>query len=226
MNGQIITFNGGDRDYRGYLSMPASGSGPGVIVIQEWWGLVDHIKDVCDRFAAEGFVALAPDLYFGEETTEPTRAGELMMALSISETEKTLARAVQALLKLPGVQGEKVGVVGFCMGGQLAVFAATHNPEIGACVNFYGVHPNVHPALRELNGPVMFVVAEHDDPSTLAVLNATKEELTLLGKEHCFYHYPGTHHAFFNDTRPSVYDPEAAKDAWAKTLDFLRSNLT
>src|SRR5215475_4655422 len=118
MQGVNITFNGGDKEYNGYLATPEE-PGPGVIVIQEWWGLVDHIKSVCDRFAKEGFVALAPDLYFGEATTEPTRAGELMMQLNIAETATVLERAIEKLLANPKCSTSKVAVVGFCMGGQL-----------------------------------------------------------------------------------------------------------
>jgi len=225
MKGNIITFDGGEKEYRGYLSPSVHGSGPGVIVIQEWWGLVDHIKDVCDRFGAAGFTALAPDLYFGEETTEPTRAGELMMALSIAETDKILSNAVDKLLSLPGTSSAKAGIVGFCMGGQLAVFHACHNPLIAACVNFYGVHPNVQPSYRQMEGELIGIFAEHDEYSSPGVVAALDAELSLLEKPHCFYSYPGTHHAFFNDTRPEVYDAEAAKDAWEKTVSFLRETV-
>jgi len=226
MNGEIVTFNGGDREYEGYLSIPTGGSGPGVIVIQEWWGLVDHIKDVCDRFAGEGFVALAPDLYFGERTTEPTRAGEKMMALNISETEEVLSKGIYKLLSLPQVTSAKAGVVGFCMGGQLAMFAACHNARIGACVNFYGVHPNVQPSFRQLEAPLLGIFGENDHTTPPEVTKALEAELSLLGKEHCFVTYPGVDHAFFNDTRPEVYNADAAKDAWARTLEFLREYLS
>jgi len=121
----------------GYLSKPESGEGPGIIVLQEWWGLVGHIKNVADRFAAAGYVALAPDLYHGESTKSPDDAGKLMMALNIEQTEKDLAGAVDYL----GDQasGDKIGIIGFCMGGQLALFGASKNPRIGACVDLYGV---------------------------------------------------------------------------------------
>jgi carboxymethylenebutenolidase len=222
--GQIITFNGGDKDYQGYLA-EAVNPGPGVIVIQEWWGLVDHITDVCDRFAAEGFTALAPDLYFGEATTEPTRAGELMMALNISETAEVLGSAVQALLNSPKVQSPKVGIVGFCMGGQLALYAACHDERIGACVDYYGIHPNVQPALRTLQCPVLCFFAENDNHTSPEAVDALDQELTLLEKEHEVITYPGTQHAFFNDDRPEVYNEAAAKDSWQKMLAFFREKL-
>src|SRR4030095_11925971 len=143
MAGQIVGFssNGGTTD--GYLAIPEKGSGPGVIVIQEWWGLVDHIKDVCDRFADEGFVALAPDMYHGKTTKSPDEAGKLMMALRIDQAEKDLRAAVDYLLTSDFTTSKKLGVIGFCMGGALALFTATKNQNIGACIVFYGIHPNI-----------------------------------------------------------------------------------
>src|SRR5579862_1855190 len=142
MKGELISFQCGGETYSGYLARADSGSGPGVIVIQEWWGLVGHIKDVADRFATAGFTALAPDFYKGESTTEPEEAGKLMMALNIAESEKILACAVTTLLQDPSVSSMKAGVVGFCMGGQLSLYAAAVNKKIGAAVDFYGIHPS------------------------------------------------------------------------------------
>ena len=113
----------------GYLATPKQGSGPGVIVIQEWWGLVDHIKDVCDRFAGEGFVALAPDLYHGKPTKSPDEAGKLMMALRIDEAERDLSAAVEYLATQDSTTSNKIGVVGFCMGGALSLYTATKNRQ-------------------------------------------------------------------------------------------------
>jgi carboxymethylenebutenolidase len=222
--GRTIHFNGGEREFEGYLA-GALQPGPGVIVIQEWWGLVNHIKRVCDRFAAEGITALAPDLYFGEATTEPTRAGELMMALSIDDTANVASRAIQFLLECDKVVGQKVGIVGFCMGGQLAMYCAGHDDRIAACVNFYGIHPKVQPSYRDIAGPVLGFFAEHDEYATPKAVAALDEELTLLEKEHKFETYPGTHHAFFNDDRPEVYNAEAASDTWRKMIRFFKERL-
>src|SRR2546421_12362580 len=155
MAAQIVEFlsNGGETS--GYLAIPQKGSGPGVIVLQEWWGLVDHIKDVCDRFANEGYVALAPDLYHGESTKSPDEAGKLMMALRIDEAEQDLRGAIQYLLNREPTTGTKVGVIGFCMGGALSLYAASKNVQVGACVVFYGIHPNVKPDLPSLQAPVL-----------------------------------------------------------------------
>src|SRR5579871_2378593 len=118
--GEMIRFNDGAEQYEGYLATAKSGSGPGIIVLQEYWGLVPHIKDICDRFAAEDFTALAPDLYKGDTTKDPDEAATLMQALNISETEVILRKAVTALKGRGETSSEQVGIVGFCMGGQLA----------------------------------------------------------------------------------------------------------
>src|ERR1700730_7859238 len=113
--GEMIEFPSNGSTDEGYLALPAAGSGPGVIVIQEWWGLVDHIKDVCDRFAAEGYVALAPDLYHGRSTKSPDEAGKWMMAMQIDQAEKDLRGAIQFLINHEAITGNKVGTIGFCM---------------------------------------------------------------------------------------------------------------
>ena len=137
MPGTMIDFKSNGGTTQGYLATPAGGKGPGLLVIQEWWGLVGHIKKVCDRFAAEGFSALAPDMYHGQTASEPDAAGKLFMALNIAQAEKDLRGAAAALAAHSTTA--KIGAVGFCMGGQLALFAATLNPNVGATVNFYRV---------------------------------------------------------------------------------------
>lgn len=224
--GEMIQFNGGDAEYEGYLAPSKSGSGPGIIVIQEWWGLVPHIKSVCDRFAAEGFTALAPDLYKGDSTSDPDEAATLMQALNISETEQILRKAILVLKSRPETSSDHVGIVGFCMGGQLAIFGAASNPVVSACVDFYGIHPKVQPSYRDLNGPVLGFFAERDNYASPEAVKALDRELSLLEKDHEFHTYPGTDHAFFNDTRPEVYNEEAAADAWKRTLEFLRKNVS
>src|SRR5919197_5696064 len=126
MAGRMVQFPSNGGTTAGYLATPQSGKGPGVLVIQEWWGLVGHIKKVCDRFAADGFTALAPDLYHGKTASEPDEAGKLFMALNIAQAEKDLRGAAQYLAGQSSTK--KLGVVGFCMGGQLALYAATLNP--------------------------------------------------------------------------------------------------
>lgn len=225
-HGEIVFFPSNGRSASGYLSKPSSGKGIGIIVLQEWWGLVDHIKDVCDRFAAEGFTALAPDLYDGVTTSSPDEASKLFMALNIGEAEKTLRGAIDFLLKNEAVSSKKVGVVGFCMGGQLALFAATLNPNIGACINFYGVHPAVKPDFTKLNAPVLGLFAGNDTFVNQEVVSNLAAALKAAGKTFEFHTYPNTSHAFFNDTRPEVYNADAARDAWERSLKFFRTHLS
>jgi carboxymethylenebutenolidase len=224
-SGREIEFGVEGERAKGYLAEPASGRGPGVIVIQEWWGLVDHIRDVCDRFAREGFAALAPDLYRGETARDPDRAGRLMMGLEIPRAARDLDGAVQALLGERSVEGARVGAVGFCMGGQLALFAATRNPRVGAVVDFYGVHPNVRLDLSALDAAVLGIFAERDAFATPATARKLEADLRAAGKRARCEIYPGVDHAFFNDTRPDVFDAAAAARAWSETLAFLRAEL-
>ena len=224
--GENVQFQSNGRTTDGYLAIPAKGSGPGVVVIQEWWGLVDHIKDVCDRFANEGFIALAPDLYHGKVARSPDEAGKMMMALRIDEAEKDLQGAVDYLLAHEATSAGKVGTVGFCMGGALSLYAASKNSNVGACVVFYGIHPKVKPDLPNLQAPVLGIYAEHDKSTPPAAVHQLEAELDALGKSIEVHIYPGTDHAFFNDTRPTVYNADAAADAWRRTLEFFRSNLS
>ena len=223
--GREIEFPSGGETVAAYLAVPASGTGPGVVVIQEWWGLVDHVRDVCDRLAREGFVALAPDLYRGESTADPDSAGRLMLDLEIPRASRDLAGAVATLLSHDAVDGPRVGAIGFCMGGQLALHAATQNPRIGAVVDFYGVHPKVELDLTALEAPVLGVFAELDEFVPPDAARALEAALRDAGKRSDFTIHPGARHAFFNDTRADVFDAEAAARAWGDTLAFLRAEL-
>ena len=222
--GDIVQFQSNGKQASGYLALPRV-PGPGVVVIQEWWGLVPHIKNVADRFAREGFVALAPDLYHGKNTKSPDEAGKLMMSMRIDEAEKDLRGAVQFLLKHPETGGKQVGTVGFCMGGALSLFAASKNRDVGACVIFYGGHPGVKPDLASLTAPVLGLYAEKDGFVTPESARALEKNLKNLGKRIEVHIYPGADHAFFNDERPEVYNEAAARDSWDRTIKFFRAEL-
>jgi carboxymethylenebutenolidase len=223
--GEMITFPANGGTCPGYLAR-ATGDGAknvGVIVIQEWWGLNDQIKDIADRFAAQGYHALAPDLYHGVVVTEPDEAGKLLMALNIEQAAKDMRGAINHLRELTG---KPVGTIGFCMGGALSLFAACDNPDsVGACIDFYGGHPAVKPNLAALQAPVLGIFAEKDGFVSPQVVQALDEQLTAAGKAHDFTIYPGTNHAFFNDARPEVYDADASADAWRKSLAFFAQHL-
>jgi carboxymethylenebutenolidase len=197
-----------------------------VVVIQEWWGLVDHIKDVCDRFAAEGFYAIAPDLYDGRQVREPDEAAKEMMALEMDKAAANMNGAAEYLIRLTNRQ--KVGVLGFCMGGGLAYVLASRFPKnIGALVPFYGVipWPNAEPDYSAIEAPIQGHYAEHDDFASPERVRALENQLKAMGKDVEFFIYPGTHHAFFNDTRPEVYDALASRQAWERSVQFLKENL-
>jgi carboxymethylenebutenolidase len=223
--GELVTFPSNGTDGQGYLAVPPSGSGPGVVVLQEWWGLNAQIKEVCDRFAAEGFVALAPDIYRGVETKEPDEAGKLMMALNIEQAAKDMAGAVDFLVAHDAVTSAKVGVTGYCMGGGLALWLATIKPdEIAAVAPYYGLiaWPGAQPDYSRLQAPVQGHYAENDDFAGPAAVAALEAELSALGKRYEFFLYPGTEHAFTNHHRPEVYSEEHSDVAWARTLEFFR----
>ena len=217
--------NGGSAP--GYLAAPESGRGPATIVLQEWWGLEAHIKDVCDRFAGEGFFALAPDLYRGETTEQPDEAEQKMMAMSMDQAEKDMRGAVDFLAEQDGVEGQGIGSVGFCLGGGLSVWAGTVNPKVKAVVTYYYVMPHGKPDFSKLQAPVLGHFGTNDDFNSLEDINALKQEIaSASGQEVTFDLYEGAGHAFFNDhDRLGTYDRHAADRSWRRTLDFLRANL-
>lgn len=219
-----VPVNG--REIEAYLSSPATGAGPGVIVLQEWWGLVPHIEDLCDRYAAVGFAAMAPDLYHGDRAKSPDEAGKLMMALNIDETESDLRAAVDYLLAQPSCSSHTVGTVGFCMGGMLSLFAAGANPEkVSACIDYYGIHPNVHPDLGALRAPVLGFFGAKDPMVTPDRVAALEAELLGARCSVEFHSYPEAGHAFFNDTRPDAFHAGSAADSWRRAQEFFRTNL-
>ena len=224
--GEMIEFPSNGKPGTGYLAVPQTGSGPGVVVMQEWWGIVPHIKDVCDRFAAAGFTALAPDLYHGKVTTEPDEAGKYMMALEVGRATKDMSGAVDELVRRTG--RAKVGAVGFCMGGGLALALAVARPDaVAAVAPFYGVigWPEAAPDYASMTAAVQGHYAERDDYAAPPASRALEAQLKDLGKEVEIFIYPGTQHAFFNDTRPEVYDAGASRQAWERVIPFFHRHL-
>ena len=216
--GERIRFSG---TLEGYLARPETRDPGGVVVIQEWWGLDEHIQDVTVRFSREGFLALAPDLYEGRVTRSSDEAQRLLMAMNIDKAGEALEGAASFLQK---ETGKRVGTVGFCMGGALSLFAACRSgAKVGACVVYYGGHSRVTYAFDGLKAPVLGHFAEND-AFVNAKLPEIEEELQKRGLRHTFHTYPGTKHAFFNDTRPA-YDAAAARKSWERTLEFFRQEL-
>ena len=210
----------------GYLSTPTPGTGVPVVVLQEWWGLDDHIRDVCDRLAAEGFVALAPDLYRGETTTQPDEAQQKMMALSMGQAERDMRGAVDYLAQHEASEGRGVGSVGFCLGGGLSVWAASANPRVAAAVSYYYIMPHGKPDFSKIEAPVLGHFGTADDFVSVDDAKALEQEMKDAGVDVRFEFYEGKGHAFFNDTnRLGTYDADVARESWVKTLEFLRTNL-
>ncbi|MFN6118186.1 MAG: dienelactone hydrolase family protein [Actinomycetes bacterium] len=222
--GEMVTFPSNGHTCDGYLA--GDGSGPGVIVIQEWWGLVPHITDVADRLAAAGFTALAPDLYHGESSTEPDGAGKLMMALNLETAAKDLSGAVALLQERTG--REKVGVVGYCMGGGLALVLATQRPDaVAAAAPYYGVIPwqSAQPDWSKIEARIVGEYAEKDGFAGPDAVRALEDQLKQLGKDVTLHIHAGADHGYFNDTRPEVYDAEASTLAYDRTVALFRDTL-
>ncbi len=224
---ETVSFPSDGGTTAGYLARPASGRGPGVIVIQEWWGLVGHITSVADRFAAEGFLALAPDLFHGASTGEPDEAERLMMGLAMDRAAQDIGGAARYLSGLDGCTG-KVGAVGFCMGGSLALWSAALTDDVTAAAGFYPAIPweTMRPDWSRYAGKAAVIhCSEEDGLSAAEGIQTARKAIEAAGGEVTLYDYPGTSHAFFNDDRPEVYDHDAATLGWARTLDLLRTRL-
>jgi carboxymethylenebutenolidase len=230
--GEPVEFAANGSTAGGYLAVPASGSGPGVLVIQEWWGLVPQIRGVCDRLAGEGFVALAPDLYHGEfaEHTEMDKAGELMTSLPSDRAARDMSAAIDFLLVHDATKGDAVGVVGFCMGGMLTLLiAALEGERVAAAAPFYGVPLGREQFDMDWSGLTAVVeghMAEHDDFFPIEEVLALGDDLRTMGRDVTFHVYDGTGHPFANEEDPfGTYDADAAALAWTRTLDLLDAHL-
>ena len=210
----------------GYLARPAAaGKHPGVVVIQEWWGLDDHIQDVARRFAQEGYVALAPDLYHGKVAEEPDEARKLAMEMDRVRAVREIGYSAQHLVDSDYVAGDQVGVIGFCMGGGLTLLTACKSRLVAAAAAFYGGNPRPIEQLGNIACPVLAIYGEEDRPLWPAAADQLKSELDRYKKPLEMHSYPGAPHAFFNDSRPQIYRQEAAQDAWAKALAHFQKHL-
>ena len=223
--GDRVEFPSNGHTCSGYFAPPEV-DGPAVVVIQEWWGLVPHIEELVDRLAGAGFCAIAPDLYHGKTTSSPDDAGKMLMELDGERAGKEIAGAGSYLLGRPECGSKKYGVIGFCMGGALAQYASTNDAErVGAAVSFYGGFKQVHPDWEKLEAPLLLIYGENDKAVPPETGQQLAAKLRALGKSVEVQIYPGANHAFFNDSRPEVYNEDAAADAWIRTLELLRRNL-
>lgn len=208
----------------GYIARPESGApAPAVVVIQEWWGLNDHIKDVTNRFAQEGFVALAPDLYHGVVASEPDEARKLVMEIDMSNAVVEIQSAIDHLLAQDFVTGDKVGITGFCFGGGLTLQTALVDERLAVAIPWYG-RPLAPEEAANVKAPVLGLYGALDGGIPVEAVQAMDEGMDASGMENEFIIYEGAEHAFFNDTRAS-YNADAAADAWPRALTWLRENL-
>ncbi|MDQ4501519.1 dienelactone hydrolase family protein [Sinomonas sp. ASV322] len=224
---QNVTFESAGREAHGYLALPPAGSGPGVIVIEEWWGLVDHIRDVADRLAAEGFVALAPDLFGGRVAHDGAEAAKMMRQLPEAEGARLLAGAVDYLLGLPEVTSSTVGTIGFCMGGGFVLqLAAQQGERVSAAVPFYGVGQGVPNHFSGVRAAIQGHYGKLDRGYPVAEARKQAEQIRRESGAEVEYFYYDAPHAFANDSNPQGnYRPEAAKLAWSRSVEFLRDKV-
>ena len=229
LNETMVQYPGEGGTIRAFLvSKGVKETSPAIIVVQEWWGLNDHVKDIARRIAQEGYVAIAPDLYsrLGHVvTTNANEAGQLMNRLKQEDGLKDLTATVTYLKSAPGVDAGRIGVIGFCMGGSYTLMLPCVNADIKASVPFYGQVPNPDSPIQNLVCPILYIYGEDDGWITRADVQRLAGALKKYGKVGEIKTYPGAPHAFFNDTRKEVYRPAEAADAWGRALAFFRQHL-
>ncbi|MCY3734191.1 MAG: dienelactone hydrolase family protein, partial [Chloroflexi bacterium] len=197
---------------------------PGVVVIQEWWGLNPNICDIANRIAAEGYVALAPDLFHGAVTAEPDEAQKLMMTLQEPNALVDMSGAVAALQARDDVRSDRIGVTGFCLGGGMSLLLAMNNPAVTASAPFYGVPGAGMGDAGQIQGAVMGFFAGRDEWINAEVVEGIQSALDGAGVRNEIHMYEESDHGFFNDTS-DIYDAEAAADTWDKLKAFFASEL-
>ena len=223
MKTETLTLNTAGGETTAYVAMPddMNEDSKAIILIQEYWGLNDNIKDIAGRYADEGFICVAPDLYRGKIAANPGEASEMMSELDIEDGLDTIKNAQAAARDKYEIS--RFGITGFCMGGTYALQAVCHLEGFSASAPFYGDIPE-ESVLQNLKTPVLFISATKDkwiNPEKVAELERIAVDNTLPIETVKY----DADHAFFNDTRPEVYDEEAAKDAWAKVIEFFNENL-
>jgi carboxymethylenebutenolidase len=223
MKTETLSFNTGNGESTAYITMPDAmdENTKAVVLIQEWWGLNDHIKDIAGRYADEGFICIAPDLYRGQLATNPDEASKMMSALEVEDGLDTIKNAMEKARKQYNLS--HFGITGYCMGGTFALRAACELEGIRAAAPFYGDIPDEE-VLQNLTAPTIFISGTKDawiSPEKVSGLEEAAEKYNLP-LESVKYE---ADHAFFNNTRPEVYDETAAQDAWAKVIQHFKENL-
>jgi carboxymethylenebutenolidase len=220
-----VTYQSPDgQTLSGYLARPDDqGKHRAIIVIQEWWGLNDNIREIARRYAGQGFVALAPDLYHGKTVSEPDEARKLVMQLDMAAAVQEISAAMTYLLAQPYIMGGKVGVTGFCMGGGLALQMGLHDERTGAVVAFYG-RPIQPEQAKDFKAPLLGLYAGQDHGIPVDAVRAMQNAFDKAGVLCHIHIYEHADHAFFNNARES-YNPSAARDAWLRAVTFFKLHL-
>ena len=223
--GNRITYKRPDgKEAAGYYAPAATRNAPGVVVIQEWWGLNDQIKGICDRFAASGFNVIAPDLYAGRVVPYHDReaANKEMTSLNFLDATDQIVRGAAQKLRADG--SVKVGIAGFCMGGAMAILGAARVPEFSAGAPFYGLPPAAAAGPADVKIPLQGHFALHDDWCTPQAVKEFADGLKMAGKTAEFFEYDA-HHGFMNEARPDVHQAKSAEEAWSRTVAFFKKHL-
>ncbi len=211
----------------GYLAAPACGEGPAAVVLQDWWTIDRHAPSVCDRLAAEGFFALAPEFHLDGPTADHSTPLPGTLALSIQTAARDMRAVVGCLLSTPGVRGPSLGIIGFGFGGGLAMLAAAASPEVTAAVIYYALRPEDDPDFAQIHGPVLGHFGTADIFVSLKDAKALEMHIRSAGVDVEFEKYTAAGHGFFNENGQSgTYDASAAERSWERTMGFLRAALS
>jgi carboxymethylenebutenolidase len=222
MKTELLNLNTSHGATTAFVALPDNDVTSAVVLIQEWWGINDHIRDLAGRYAAEGYLCVAPDLYRGKLAKDADEAGRMMQGLAIEDGLETIQQAIAEIKRVYKVQ--KVGINGFCMGGTFSLRAACELSDLAAAAPFYGDIPEEN-ILKKLKVPTLFVAGTRDawiNPAKVKQLKEAAHKYNLPVETVSY----DADHAFFNDTRPQVYDPDAAADAWRRVLELFRKHLT
>jgi carboxymethylenebutenolidase len=223
---ETVSFKSGDETATGYLAVPDSpGRHPALVVIQEWWGLNDWVKEQARKFAEEGYVALAPDLYRGKVATDPAMAHELSRGMPQDRAVRDLKGAFDFLASRSDVNKDKIGSVGWCMGGGLSLQLAVHEPRLAACVVNYGAMPTDAEDIQKIQAPILGNFGADDRGISPDSVQAFEKAMKAAGKSIDAKIYEGAGHAFENPNNKAGYRAEAAADAWKRMVEFFNGKL-
>jgi len=221
---ETVEFKSGDDTISAFLAEPAApGKYPGLVVIHEWWGLSDWVKEQAEKFAEHGYVALAVDLYRGKVATDASTAHELMRGMPQDRAVRDLQAGFAYLAGRPDVNANKIGDVGWCMGGGLALQLAIHQPKLAACIVNYGALPTDPNDIAQIFAPVVGNFGAEDHGITPDDVKAFESSMQKRGRFISVKIYPGAGHGFENPINGAGYRPEAAADAWKRSIDFLNA---